>query len=54
MYAENICGVINTIVRNDALAQEIRQDVFIKIWNNAETYSPSKGRFFYVDFEHRS
>jgi len=46
MYADNICGVINTIVRNDALAQEICQDVFIKIWNNAETYNPSKGRFF--------
>lgn len=46
MYAENICGVINTIVRNDALAQEVCQDVFIKIWNNAESYNPSKGRFF--------
>ncbi len=46
MYAENICGVINTIVRNDALAQEVCQDVFIKVWNNAESYNPSKGRFF--------
>ncbi|QCX00427.1 sigma-70 family RNA polymerase sigma factor [Aggregatimonas sangjinii] len=46
MYAENICGVINTIVRNDALAQEICQDVFVKIWNKADTYSTSKGRFF--------
>ena len=33
MYAENICGVINTIVRDEDLAQEICQDVFIKIWN---------------------
>ncbi|QLG43998.1 RNA polymerase sigma factor [Costertonia aggregata] len=46
MYAENICGAINTIVKNDVLAQEICQDVFVKIWNNAETYNPSKGRFF--------
>ena len=46
MYSENICGVINTIVRNDSLAQEICQDVFIKVWNNAESYNPSKGRFF--------
>ncbi len=46
MYAENICGVINTIVRNDDLAQEICQDVFIKVWNNAESYNPAKGRFF--------
>lgn len=46
MYSENICGVINTIVKDDALAQEICQDVFIKIWNNCESYNASKGRFF--------
>ncbi|NKI27211.1 sigma-70 family RNA polymerase sigma factor [Arenibacter sp. 6A1] len=46
MYSENICGIINTIVRNDTLAEEICQDVFIKIWNNAESYNASKGRFF--------
>lgn len=46
MYADNICGVINTIVKNDGRAQELCQDVFIKIWNNAESYNSSKGRFF--------
>lgn len=46
MYAENICGAINTIVGDDALAQEICQDVFLKAWNNAERYNSSKGRFF--------
>ncbi|WP_339842208.1 RNA polymerase sigma factor [uncultured Maribacter sp.] len=46
MYAVNICGVINTIVKNDGIAQEICQDVFIKIWNNSESYNSSKGRFF--------
>ncbi|TVZ14615.1 RNA polymerase sigma factor [Maribacter sp. MAR_2009_72] len=46
MYADNICGVINTIVKNDSVAQEICQDVFIKIWNNSESYNSSKGRFF--------
>lgn len=46
MYAENIHGVINTIVRNPELSEEICQDVFIKIWNNASSYNPSKGRFF--------
>lgn len=46
MYADNICGVINTIVKNDGIAQELCQDVFIKIWNNAESYNSSKGRFF--------
>ncbi|AKA33812.1 RNA polymerase sigma factor [Flagellimonas lutaonensis] len=46
MYAENICGVINTIVRNPERAQEICQDVFVKIWYNADDYDASKGRFF--------
>ena len=46
MYSENICGVINTIVRNNDLAEEICQDVFVKVWNNAESYNSTKGRFF--------
>ncbi len=46
MYSENICGVINTIVKNDARSQEICQDVFIKIWNNCDSYNSGKGRFF--------
>lgn len=46
MYSENICGVIQAIVKNSELAQEICQDVFVKAWNNAESYNASKGRFF--------
>jgi RNA polymerase sigma-70 factor (ECF subfamily) len=46
MYAQNICGVINTIVNDEVLAQELCQDVFVKVWNNAHTYNASKGRFF--------
>ncbi len=46
MYAPNICGVINTIVRDEFLAQEICQDVFIKIWDKSDSYNASKGRFF--------
>ncbi len=46
MYAENICGVINTILRTPERSEEICQDVFVKIWNNSGSYNPSKGRFF--------
>ncbi|MUH36123.1 sigma-70 family RNA polymerase sigma factor [Zobellia amurskyensis] len=46
MYWENICGVIHTIVKDKGLAEEISQDVFAKIWNNSDSYNPSKGRFF--------
>lgn len=46
MYCDSISGVVNTIVKNDDVAQEITQDVFIKAWNNSESYSSKKGRFF--------
>ncbi|QBA63817.1 RNA polymerase sigma factor [Muriicola soli] len=46
MYADNITGVIHTIVRDEFLAQEISQDVFLKIWDKADSYNKSKGRFF--------
>jgi RNA polymerase sigma-70 factor (ECF subfamily) len=46
MYSESIQGVIFTIVKNTDVAEEILQDVFLKAWNNAHTYSEKKGRFF--------
>jgi RNA polymerase sigma-70 factor (ECF subfamily) len=46
LYCNSISGVVQNIVKNDDVAQEITQDVFIKAWNNAETYSAQKGRFF--------
>lgn len=46
MYALNIRGTIRAIVGNDEDAQEICQDVFLKVWDRADRYSGSKGRFF--------
>ena len=46
MYAKNICGAINVIVNDETIAQELCQDVFLKIWQKADTYDSSKGRFF--------
>lgn len=46
LYCDSISGVVNNIVKNDDVAQEITQDVFIKAWNKADTYSVKKGRFF--------
>lgn len=46
MYAENICGVIYTIVKDKERSQELCHDVFIKIWNKSAQYNASKGRFF--------
>lgn len=46
MYAKNICGAINVIVNDEAIAQELCQDVFLKVWQKADSYNSSKGRFF--------
>ena len=46
MYSTSMHGVINNIVRDTEIANEVLQDVFIKAWHNASTYSAEKGRFF--------
>lgn len=45
-YQQALHGVIFAIVKNEDVAQEILQDVFIKIWRNAESYDSNSGRFF--------
>lgn len=46
LYAENIFGVIQVIVKNEAVADEVMQDVFLKVWDKSDTFSNTKGRFF--------
>ncbi len=46
MYSESAYGIIYNIVLDSDLAEEVLQDVFIKIWEKADTYSTAKGRFF--------
>ncbi|GAA0729174.1 sigma-70 family RNA polymerase sigma factor [Aquimarina litoralis] len=46
MYSENVFGIIYTILKDETLAEEVLQDVFVKIWNNSSSYSEKKGRFF--------
>lgn len=46
MYSEAMFGIIYSIVPDEKIAEELVQDVFIKVWNNAENYSVKKGRFF--------
>lgn len=46
LYSENVFGIIHTIIRNTEISEEVTQDVFIRIWNNIDSYSEKKGRFF--------
>ena len=46
MYSDSMHGVIYNIIRDNEIAEEVMQDVFIKAWNKSDTYNSSKGRFF--------
>lgn len=46
MYSEAIHGIIYSIVLDEGVAEEVLQDVFIKIWDNSKSYNVEKGRFF--------
>lgn len=43
-YSAMLYGVICRIVNDRADAENLLQDVFVKIWNNLDTYDASKGR----------
>lgn len=45
-YSPALYGVVCRLVNDDHLAEDILQEAFVKIWNNAEGYDPSKGRLF--------
>jgi RNA polymerase sigma factor (sigma-70 family) len=46
MYSSSLFGVIVRIVNDNALAEDILQDTFVKIWNSFSSYSTEKGRLF--------
>lgn len=46
LYSESTYGIIFSITKDSDISEELLQDVFLKIWNNASSYNPQKGRFF--------
>ena len=46
MYSGAIHGVIFAILKDQSLTEEVLQDVFIKVWNNSQSYTLGKGRFY--------
>lgn len=44
-YSRLLYGVIFRIVKRQDLAENVLQDVFLKVWQSIETYDVSKGRF---------
>jgi RNA polymerase sigma factor (sigma-70 family) len=45
-YAGVLYGVINKVVYDEQTAQDVLQDVFVKIWNNIGQYDAAKGRIY--------
>ncbi len=45
-YGSAFYGQAHRITDSEALAQEVVQDAFLKIWNNIHQYDDSKGKLF--------
>jgi len=45
-YSASLYGVILRIVGGEKIAEEILQDVMIRVWTKISTFDPNKGRLF--------
>ena len=45
-YASSLLGIVNRIVKNKETAEEVLQNVFLKVWNNIDSFNDEKGTFF--------
>ncbi len=45
-YSAALYGAIFRIIQKEAVAEEVLQDVFLKIWDKFEYYDASKGKLF--------
>lgn len=45
-YSPALYGVVLRIVRDEEQAQDLLQDIFVKIWKNLDAYDAEKGRLF--------
>jgi RNA polymerase sigma-70 factor, ECF subfamily len=46
MYSKSLFAVINNLVKDKEEAEDVLQEVFVKIWKNIDSYNESKGRFY--------
>lgn len=46
MYSKSLFGVITNLIKEQEEAEDVLQEVFVKIWKNIESYNESKGRFY--------
>ena len=46
MYSKRLFSVISNLLKETEDAEDVLQEVFVKIWKNIETYNDSKGRLY--------
>jgi RNA polymerase sigma-70 factor (ECF subfamily) len=44
-YGQHVYSMVYRVLQNNALAQEVTQDTFLKIWKNPRAWDASKGQF---------
>jgi RNA polymerase sigma-70 factor, ECF subfamily len=45
-YSKSLFGVIFNLIKNKEEAEDVLQEVFVKVWNNIDSYNESKGRLY--------
>jgi RNA polymerase sigma factor (sigma-70 family) len=45
-YAKNLLSLIVRLVRDEALAQDVLQEAWLKVWLSIASYDPERGRLF--------
>lgn len=46
MYSSTFYGVLSRMFQSQEVAEDLLQEVFVKIWKNASTYDASRGRLY--------
>lgn len=46
MYSKSLFAVISNLLKETEDAEDVLQEVFVKIWKSIDSYSESKGRFY--------
>jgi RNA polymerase sigma-70 factor (ECF subfamily) len=46
LYADNVFGLCFKILLSEEEAEDIMQDIFLKVWKNAQKYDSNKGSLF--------
>jgi RNA polymerase sigma-70 factor (ECF subfamily) len=46
MYSKSLFSVISNLLKESEDAEDVLQEVFVKIWKSIDSYSESKGRFY--------